>query len=76
VRALLEAGAALLGIAFWGFVSWRATVHVVRIHEAGEVSANLAVPTWPFYLAVTVGCGLLAVALVGRLIRSVRVGIG
>ena len=75
-RALLEAAGALLGIVFWGFVSWRATVHAGRIWEVGEVSANLAVPTWPFYLAVTVGCGLLAVALVGRVIRSVRIGIG
>jgi len=74
-RALLEAAAALLGICFWGFVSWRATVHLLRVREAGEVSANLAVPTWPFYLAVVVGCGLLAVALVGRLLRAVRLGI-
>ena len=58
VRALLEAAGALLGVVFWGFVAWRATVHARRIWEAGEVSANLAVPTWPFYLAVTVGCGL------------------
>lgn len=75
-RAWLEAAGALLGIVFWGFVSWRATVHAQRIWEAGEVSANLAVPTWPFYLAVTIGCGLLAIALIGRVIRYVRIGIG
>jgi TRAP-type C4-dicarboxylate transport system permease small subunit len=75
-RALLEAAGALLGIAFWGFVAWRAAVHAGRIREVGEVSANWAVATWPFYLAVTVGCGLLAVALVGRVIRSLRVGLG
>jgi TRAP-type C4-dicarboxylate transport system permease small subunit len=75
-RAWLEAAGALLGIVFWGFVSWRATVHAHRIWEAGEVSANLTVPTWPFYLAVTVGCGLLAIALIGRVIRFVRIGIG
>jgi TRAP-type C4-dicarboxylate transport system permease small subunit len=73
-RALLEAAGALLGVAFWGFVSWRATVHAARIWEAGEVSANLAIPTWPFYLAVTIGCGLLAIALIGRTIRFLRIG--
>jgi TRAP-type C4-dicarboxylate transport system permease small subunit len=76
VRALLDAAAALLGVVFWGFVSWRATVHAGRIWEVGEVSANLAVPTWPFYLAVTVGCGLLAVALIGRVMRALRIGLG
>jgi TRAP-type transport system small permease protein len=76
VRALLEALAALLGILFWSFVAWRAAVHANRIWNAGEVSANLTIPTWPFYLVVTVGCGLLALALVGRVARSVRTSIG
>jgi len=75
-RALFDAAAALLGVVFWGFVSWRATVHATRIWEVGEVSANLTLPTWPFYLVVTVGCGLLAVALIGRVIRALRIGIG
>jgi hypothetical protein len=47
----------------------------MRILSAGEVSANLQVPTWPFYLVVTAGCGLLAIALIGRAIRFVRIGI-
>jgi TRAP-type transport system small permease protein len=75
VRALLEAAGALLGVMFWGFVAWRAAVHAGRIREAGEVSANLLLSTWPFYLAVTVGCGLLSIALVGRTIRYLRSGL-
>ncbi len=74
VRAVLEAAAALLGILFWTFVAWRAAVHAQRIWHAGEVSANLTLPTWPFYLVVTLGCGLLALALVGRVFRSLRAG--
>ena len=58
VQAWLEAAAALLGIFFWWLVAWRAAVHSSRILEAGEVSANWAVPTYPFYLGVTVGSGL------------------
>jgi TRAP-type C4-dicarboxylate transport system permease small subunit len=75
-RALLDAAAALLGMMFWGFVAWRAAVHAQRIWEFGEVSANLLLPTWPFYLAVTVGCGLLSLALIGRVLRTLRIGIG
>jgi TRAP-type C4-dicarboxylate transport system permease small subunit len=75
-RALLDASAALLGVVFWMCVAWRAAVHAGRIWEAGEVSANLTLPTWPFYLAVTAGCGLLALALVGRVFRSLRAGLG
>jgi TRAP-type transport system small permease protein len=75
IRTLLDAVGALLGIVFWSFVAWRAAVHALRVREVGEVSANLTLPTWPFYLAVTVGCGLLAVALIGRLVRSLRIGL-
>jgi TRAP-type C4-dicarboxylate transport system permease small subunit len=32
------------------------------------------IPTWPFYLAVVVGCGLLALALIGRVLRNLRLG--
>jgi len=49
-------------------------VHSGRVWAFGEVSANLALPVWPFYLAVTVGCGLLSFALIGRVIRSLRAG--
>jgi TRAP-type transport system small permease protein len=76
IQALLDALGALLGIVFWSFVAWRAAVHAHRIWIAGEVSANLVLPTWPFYLAVTLGCGLLALALIGRVARSVRASIG
>jgi TRAP-type transport system small permease protein len=76
VQAWLEASGALLGIFFWWLVAWRAGVHAARIWEAGEVSANWAVPTWPFYLGVTIGSGLLAIALIPRVLRAVRVGLG
>ena len=75
-QALLEAVAALLGIAFWSFVAWRAAVQSSRLFNNGEVTANLLLPTWPFYLAVVVGCGLLALALMGRVWRNMRVGFG
>jgi len=75
-QALLEAVVALIGIAFWSFVAWRAAVHSSRLFNNGEVTANLTLPTWPFYLAVVVGCGLLALALFGRVWRSLRVGFG
>jgi len=75
-QAWLEAAGAILSIVFWGLVAWRAAVHAGRISEAGEVSANWAVPTYPFYLAVTFGSGLLAVVLVARLVRALRIGAG
>jgi TRAP-type C4-dicarboxylate transport system permease small subunit len=76
VQAVLTAAAALLGIVFWGFVAWRAVVHAGRIAAAGEVSANWGVPTYPFYLCAAFGSGLLAVVLVGRLVRALREGTG
>jgi TRAP-type C4-dicarboxylate transport system permease small subunit len=75
-QALLEVVVALIGIAFWSFVAWRAAVQSMRLFNNGEVTANLQLPTWPFYIAVVAGCGLLAVALTGRVWRNLRIGFG
>jgi TRAP-type C4-dicarboxylate transport system permease small subunit len=74
VRAALAAAAALLGLVFWALVAWRTAVHAFRIHEAGEVSATLRIPTYPFYLAVLVCGALFAAALLARLVRVLREG--
>ncbi|MBI3372984.1 MAG: TRAP transporter small permease [Betaproteobacteria bacterium] len=73
VQALLESMAALLGSLFWGFVAWRALDHGEQILEAAEVSINLAVPTYPFYLAVACGSILYALLLARRVVRALRV---
>jgi TRAP-type transport system small permease protein len=76
LQALLGAVGALLSVVFWSFVAWRAAVHANRVADAGEVSANWLLPTYPFYLAVTLGSGLFALVLIARVVRGVRIGFG
>lgn len=76
IQALLDSAAALLGALFWGFVAWRAIDHAEQIREAAEVSINLAIPTYPFYLAVALGSTLFALLLAGRVFRALRAGAG
>jgi TRAP-type C4-dicarboxylate transport system permease small subunit len=75
-QSVLAAAAALLGTVFWGVVAWRAVVHANRIRAAGEVSLNWGVPTYPFYFFLAIGAALLALLLVGRVMRSLRSGVG
>ena len=70
IKALLDSVAALLGALFWGFVAWRTVDHAQQIREAGEVSINLAVQTYPFYLVVAFGSILFAMLLAGRMVRA------
>lgn len=73
MQAPLDSMAALLGAAFWGFVAWRAVDHAQQIREAAEVSINLAIPTYPFYLVVAFASILFALLLAGRVVRALRV---
>ena len=70
IQALLDSVAALLGALFWGFVAWRAIDHAQQIREAGEVSINLALQIYPFYLIVAAGGILFALLLAGRVVGA------
>jgi TRAP-type C4-dicarboxylate transport system permease small subunit len=72
VQAWLDSMASLLGAVFWVIVAWRAIDHAVKIREAAEVSINLAIVTWPFYLAVAIGSILFALLLAGRVLSALR----
>lgn len=71
-RTSLDWVAALLGTAFWTIVAWRAIEHAQQIREAAEVSLNLAIPTYPFYIVVAAGSGLFALLLAGRVFGARR----
>jgi TRAP-type transport system small permease protein len=70
VQRVLDAFAALLGVVFWGCVGWRALAHAERVRVAQEVSLSWLVPTYPFYLAVTLGSAMLVLLLVVRMLRG------
>ncbi|HUP34591.1 MAG TPA: TRAP transporter small permease [Candidatus Limnocylindria bacterium] len=70
LRAGSDAVNALLGIGFWTLVAWRTMVQGREVALRGEVSTILAIPTYPFVYAVALGCGIMALALVGRLLAA------
>jgi TRAP-type transport system small permease protein len=76
VRAVLDVAGAVLGFGFWAIVAWRALDHAQDVREAGEVSLNLGISTFPFYAFVALGSVLLAVMLVGRIARALRTASG
>lgn len=70
IQTLLDSAASLLGAFFWGFVAWRAVDHAQQIREAGEVSINLALQTYPFYLVAAFGSLLFALLLAARMVGA------
>ena len=74
--ATLEAVGALL-IAVLAFtIAWRTSVAAVSIHEAGEISAILGVPTWISYAGMVPGFALLALLAIDRFAQELRVAMG
>jgi TRAP-type C4-dicarboxylate transport system permease small subunit len=70
LRATSDAVNALLGLGFWALIAWRTTVQGREVALRGEVSTILAIPTYPFVYAVALGCGIMALALVGPLLAA------
>ena len=66
----LDAFGALVGALFWGCVGWRAAVQAEHVRGAHELSLSWHLPTWPFYLVVTLGSAMMVLLLAVRLLRG------
>lgn len=74
--AMLEAVGALLIAVVAITIAWRTSVAVVAIHEAGEISAILGVPTWISYAGMVPGFALLALLAIDRFAQQAREVLG
>jgi TRAP-type C4-dicarboxylate transport system permease small subunit len=74
--ATLEAVGALLVTVLAVTIAWRTSVAAVSIHEFGEISAILGVPTWISYAGMVPGFALLAMLALDRFVRELRVAMG
>ena len=74
--ATLEAVGALLVTVLAATIAWRTSVAAVSIHEFGEISAILGVPTWISYAGMVPGFALLALLGLDRFVQELRVAMG
>ena len=74
--AALESVGALLIALLAITISWRTSVAVMSIHDTGEISAILGIPTWISYAGMVPGFVLLGLLAIDRLIQELRVALG
>jgi TRAP-type C4-dicarboxylate transport system permease small subunit len=74
--AFLEAIGSLLIAVLALVIAWRTVVAAFSIHEAQEISAILAVPTWISYAGMVPGFALLALVALDSVLRHAREVLG
>lgn len=74
--ATLEAVGALLITVSAVTIAWRTSVAAVLIHESGEITAILGVPTWISYAGMVPGFALLSLLAIDRFVQELRVAMG
>jgi TRAP-type C4-dicarboxylate transport system permease small subunit len=74
-RAFIEGTGSFTAAALFGVLAWQSQVYAMDLIESGEVSLTLGIPTWPFVLGLTAGCGMLAVVLLLDAIRQLKRGV-
>jgi TRAP-type transport system small permease protein len=72
VRAALDGVGSLLGVVLWGLISWRTIDHAQEVRDSNEVSLNLGVSTFPFYVFLAAGTALVAIVLLPRIARAIN----
>jgi TRAP-type C4-dicarboxylate transport system permease small subunit len=61
-------------LAFVLALAWKVTDKVLDVRRGGEVSSELQIAIWPFYLLMCLGAAMTLVTVVVRLIRIVQSG--
>jgi TRAP-type C4-dicarboxylate transport system permease small subunit len=74
-RAFIEGTGYLLSAALFGLLAWQSQVYAMDLIETGEVSPTIGIPTWPFVLSLTVGCGMLSLVLFLDALRQLKKGL-
>lgn len=62
----------LIGIVTCTLLSWRNALYSIDTLTSKETSLMIHVPIWPFRLAIAIGTGLLALAFIITLIRTLK----
>ncbi|NQU66263.1 MAG: TRAP transporter large permease subunit, partial [SAR324 cluster bacterium] len=60
----------LLGIVFFWTISWQYVVRMLEAIDFEESSSVMSWPLWPLFLVTTVGCGMIGMVLVTKLIAN------
>ncbi len=75
-RAWLRIVTLLLGVVFLGIVLWVTTQSALTAYRYGRVSAVMLYPLWLPMAVIPAGLALMAVAMLARLVRQLRVTLG
>ncbi|MBM4271069.1 MAG: TRAP transporter small permease [Deltaproteobacteria bacterium] len=72
LQFFIEGINSLIGLALFSLIAWQSMVYATDLKSSGEVSLTLEIPTYPFVYGISIGCGMLCVALLVEFILSMR----
>jgi TRAP-type transport system small permease protein len=72
MKAAFEAGGFLVGMAFFAILAWQGFVSGLEALSIGAKSSGLSVPTFPFYVLLSLSFALLFIVLMLQLPATIR----
>jgi TRAP-type C4-dicarboxylate transport system permease small subunit len=70
VQAAFDIIAEIIGFIVFSVLSWQGFAQAVQMYRIDNVSRTLHVPTYPFYAVLGIGCGVLCIVLLVKLLQS------
>jgi TRAP-type C4-dicarboxylate transport system permease small subunit len=61
-----------IGLILFTLVTWQTWVYGTNLRSSGEVSLTIQVPLYPFLYGISIGCGLLCIAILADLMDNLR----
>ncbi len=75
LKSFFQAGGSIICFIASGLFCRQLMLSAIRyFHKTSVQSATLGVPYWPFYLLASIGCGLMALEMLVRVIKEIAAG--
>lgn len=72
VQAMFEIASYIFCLVLYVPITWRYIPETMENWRMGETSIVLQIPTHPFYFIVIIGCGMVCLALLSNLLKTLR----
>lgn len=70
IQRLIDRVNSVICAVLFGLIARQSVIYALETKNAGEVSMTLQMPIYPFIFGIAIGCGILSIVLVLRVILS------
>jgi TRAP-type C4-dicarboxylate transport system permease small subunit len=69
LQAIIDSATCFFSLIISYFITWQGFLQLVHVWKTGKASTILKVPTYPFFIALVLGSGVLCLVLIAHLIQ-------